>query len=98
MLSQDLYVQMTPEGVLSRRSFLRTTAGGTALAWADTLRAAAPALRQKGLSCILLFMQGGPSQFETFDPKPGRETGGPTKGIRTAVPGIEVAENRPQGA
>jgi uncharacterized protein (DUF1501 family) len=44
------------------------------------------------MACILLFMPGGPSQFETFDPKPGVETGGPTKTIDTAVSGIKIAE------
>jgi len=41
---------------------------------------------------ILLWMAGGPSQFETFDPKPGVETGGPTEAISTAVPGIRIAQ------
>ena len=40
---------------------------------------------------ILLWMAGGPSQFETFDPKPGTENGGPTTAIDTAVPGIQIA-------
>jgi uncharacterized protein (DUF1501 family) len=43
-------------------------------------------------------MQGGPSQFETFSPKPGHENGGETKAIPTAVPGIEIAENLPHMA
>ncbi|MBI3860379.1 MAG: DUF1501 domain-containing protein, partial [Planctomycetia bacterium] len=34
----------------------------------------------------------GPSQFETFDPKPGTENGGPTEAIETAVPGIRIAK------
>jgi len=38
-------------------------------------------------------MAGGPSQFETFDPKPGAETQGPTRAIATAAPGIAVAEH-----
>jgi hypothetical protein len=38
-------------------------------------------------------MAGGPSQFESFDPKPGAETQGPTKAIATSVPGIQVAEH-----
>ncbi len=45
------------------------------------------------MSCILLFMNGGPSQFETFDPKPGHANGGPTKAIDTRVSGIQIAEN-----
>jgi hypothetical protein len=38
-------------------------------------------------------MAGGPSQFETFDPKSGAETQGPTRSIPTAVPGIAIAEH-----
>ena len=47
---------------------------------------------------ILLFMQGGPSQLETFDPKPGTENGGPTQAISTAVSGIQIAEGWEQTA
>ena len=36
-------------------------------------------------SCILLWMQGGPSQFETFDPKPAHANGGETKAVDTAA-------------
>ena len=43
-------------------------------------------------ACILLWMAGGPSQLETFDPKPGTEHGGETNAISTAVPGISIAE------
>ena len=41
------------------------------------------------------FLPGGPSQLETLDPKPGHDNGGPTEAIRTAVPGIQVAEHWP---
>jgi uncharacterized protein (DUF1501 family) len=43
-------------------------------------------------------MRGGPSQFETFDPKPDTTNGGPTKAISTAVPGVEIAEPWPNVA
>src|SRR5215831_927844 len=42
-----------------------------------------------------MFMRGGPSQFETFDPKPGTSAGGPTKVIDTPVSGIQIAEHWP---
>ena len=51
---------------------------------------------QAGQVVILLLMQGGPSQFETFDPKPGTENGGQTKAIDTAVSGIQIAEQLDQ--
>jgi hypothetical protein len=41
-------------------------------------------------------MQGGPSQFETLDPKPGHDNGGQTKAIDTSVPGIQIADNLPR--
>src|SRR4029077_13941330 len=46
----------------------------------------------RGMACILMFMRGGPSQFETFDPKPGAAPGGPTRAIKPAAPGLQVAE------
>jgi hypothetical protein len=91
-------VRMSARGVVSRRSFLRrAAAGGAALAaglrWANCLGCYADELRRQGRACILLWMAGGPSQFETFDPKPGAETQGPTRAIPTSVPGIQVAEH-----
>jgi uncharacterized protein (DUF1501 family) len=85
------------DGVVSRRGFLRSFAAGAAglgvLGWKDAVTLHAAELRKRGMACILLFMQGGPSQFETFDPKPDTKNGGPTKGISTAVSGIRIAEN-----
>jgi hypothetical protein len=49
-------------------------------------------LRKQGKSMILLWMGGGPSQFETFDPKPDHANGGETKAISTSVPGIQIAQ------
>src|SRR5438445_2638540 len=78
MLTNNLHVQVAPDGgVLSRRHFLRNVSLGTAgiaggLTWMDAVRAAAPDLRKNGMACILLFMRGGPSQFETFDPSRAR--------------------------
>jgi uncharacterized protein (DUF1501 family) len=96
MLVNDWYLEVTRDGVCSRRSFLKKLAVGAgglaALGWRDALRASAEELRKKQMACILLFMPGGPSQFETFDPKPGTPTGGPTQAIETAVPGIHIAE------
>ncbi len=47
-------------------------------------------------ACILLYMEGGPSQLDTFDPKPGRPTGGPFKAIETNVKGIRISEHLPR--
>ena len=45
--------------------------------------------------CIVLWMDGGPSQLETIDPKPGARNGGPTQSISTSVAGVHIAENLP---
>jgi Protein of unknown function (DUF1501) len=90
-----MHVQTTRDGVVSRRTFLRTLGAGAALSalgWKDALTLRAQELQQRGMACILLFMRGGPSQFETFDPKPGHTNGGPTQSIQTAVEGIRIAE------
>ncbi len=49
-------------------------------------------------SVILLWMRGGPSQHETWDPKPGTDTGGPFRAIPTSVPGIHISELLPKTA
>lgn len=77
----------------SRRSFLSVTAATAGLfSFRDSLALHAEELRREGRSLIVLWMQGGPSQFETFDPKPGTDQGGPTQAISTAVSGIQIAE------
>jgi hypothetical protein len=90
-----MHVRTSRDGVLSRRTFLRSISAGTALStlgWKDALTLQAQQLQQRGLACILLFMRGGPSQFETFDPKPGHTNGGPTQSIQTAVNSVRIAE------
>ena len=88
--------------VVGRRDFLRqvSAAGLTASAlnWTDVISVSAEELRSRGMACILLWMQGGPSQFETFSPLPGHKNGGETKAIRTGVPGIRIAEHLPRCA
>jgi hypothetical protein len=85
---------------LGRRSFIRRSflygtsaaAAAGALNFRDMMSLRADELRQKGRAMILLFMQGGPSQLETFDPKPGMDNAGETTAIETAVPGIQIAQ------
>jgi hypothetical protein len=82
-------------GPTTRRDFLRAGAlalGGLSLS--DLLAARAAGARDPGTSVILFWMWGGPSQFETFDPKPDApaEYRGPFRPTRTNVPGIDVCE------
>lgn len=97
MLTHNLKLHLARDGhIVHRRDFVKHVGIGAAaissMSWMDQVRAAAPELRKKGMSCILLFMRGGPSQFETFDPKPGTTNGGPTEAINTAVNGIQIAK------
>ena len=57
--------------------------------------AAATAARAK--SCILIWLDGGPSHLETLDPKPHatKEVRGPFQAISTSVPGIQISELMP---
>jgi hypothetical protein len=80
---------------VSRRGFIHAVsasalAAGT-LSFRDVVTVKADDLRKQGRSMILLWMQGGPSQLETFDPKPGTENGGETQAVETSVPGIRIA-------
>jgi hypothetical protein len=87
-------VRVHRDGAISRRGFLRWVGAGTiGMSLFDRLTLFAEEMRRQQRSCILLWMAGGPSQFETFDPKPGAETQGPTRAISTATPGLQIAEH-----
>ncbi len=53
-------------------------------------------LAQTDKRVILLWLAGGASQLETWDPKPGRLTGGPFAKIQTSIPGVEISELLPK--
>lgn len=81
----------------TRREILKTWCGQAgALSCLAAFGGVAESIKGSGKSCILLWMGGGASQLETFDPKPGVENGGPTTGIETSVPGISIAEHLPR--
>ena len=87
--------------VVRRRGFLKAVglgAGAAALSFTDWMAVNAAELRKQQKAMILLWMNGGPSQLETFDPKPGHPNGGETKAIDTAVPGIRIAQGWDQMA
>src|SRR5262249_13609283 len=69
-------------------------AGVTALAEP----AVAAELKKQHKRVILLWLAGGASQLETFDPKPGADTGGPFRSIPTSVPGVHLCELMPRMA
>ncbi len=81
---------------VTRREFLRVGGLGLAgLSLPGLLRGQTG--RGKARSCVQLFMWGGPSQQETFDPKPNAPEGvrGQFKPIATSVPGVRVCEHLP---
>src|SRR5262245_44406229 len=91
----------SPDHAIDRRGFL-TSAVGTAAAMTalNVLQepALAKELKQQQKRVILLWLAGGASQLETFDPKPGAVTGGPFRAIKTNVPGVAISELMPQMA
>jgi hypothetical protein len=88
---------------LSRRTFLQVgslaSAGLTlpGLLSARTASAGQATGSRKPRSAILVYLAGGPSQYETFDPKPTapRDIRGPYGPISTKVPGIQICETLP---
>ena len=83
----------------SRRDFLRVGGLG-ALGLGLSGRSDGASAHPAEGAVILLMMVGGPSQIETFDPKPdaSREIRGPFRPIETAVPGLRVVEHLPEVA
>jgi Protein of unknown function (DUF1501) len=77
----------------TRGSFFQLGFG--TLAWLALSRRAGAAAPKRAKACILLYMEGGPSQIDTWDPKPGRPTGGEFKAIDTKVAGLQVSEHLP---
>ncbi len=84
---------------LPRRSLLSLglAALGAAALRRDTgdARAADPRPKAAADTLIILWLNGGPSHLDTFDPKPGRKVMGPLKAISTSVPGLQIGEHLP---
>jgi hypothetical protein len=82
----------------TRRDFLKLSAAGVFGAglsgWLPVLARAAEAKKTK--SCILLWMDGGPSHKDTFDLKPDSKGAGEFKPISTTAPDIQISEHLPK--
>lgn len=86
-----------------RRLFLKGLAASGATAVTSfgglfTNQAFAAAAKKADKKVLLLFLCGAPSQFETWDPKPGRPTSGPFGSIPTSIPGIHFSSLMPRCA
>src|SRR6516162_11241943 len=85
---------------VTRRQLLRLASlgalAGSASGWLETLAASAATDPRRRRACILLWMSGGPSQIDTFDPKPGHANGGPYRDIPTSVSPIRISEHLPR--
>jgi uncharacterized protein (DUF1501 family) len=90
-----------PEHIISRRAFLGSAAAGVGVAagFSGMIRPAVSAdLARRERQVLLIWLHGGASQLETWDPKPGTETGGPFRSIETSVPGVRISELMPRTA
>ena len=95
----------SPEHTFSRRRMLGLLAGGAAatgglgaLGGLDVQQALAEETRRSGKQVLFIWLDGGISQLETWDPKPKTEFGGPYRSIPTAVPGVHFSELAPESA
>ena len=92
------YACGSAEHQLSRRGFL----GGSRRRGARVRRLVQPAVARQldkaQKRVLLVWLSGGSSQLETWDPKPGTDTGGPFQAIATSVPGVHICELLPYTA
>jgi hypothetical protein len=95
-----LYFRLQPSDFTmpSRRDVLRLAAAlGLSFRLPSLdLRAAESRGRERAKSLIVLWLAGGPSQLETWDPHPGGKIGGPTNAIDTSIPGAQIAADYPK--
>ena len=95
------YSCRSDDHVVSRRRFLGRAAAGLGMAAGlSTLTRplAASDLQARGKQVLVIWLAGGASQLETWDPKPKTETGGPFRAIETSVPGVVISELMPRTA
>ncbi len=90
------YACGSPEHQLSRRGFLGGVAAGALGALVQP--AVARQLDKAQKRVLLVWLSGGSSQLETWDPKPGTDTGGPFQTIASSVPGVHLCELLPYTA
>lgn len=84
-------------GLVRRRGFLQgALAGSVASCGFAAAAESKKSVSKKPRQVLFIWLGGGASQFETWDPKPGRPTGGPFVPIDTNLPGIGICELLPK--
>lgn len=83
------------EHVMARRQFLAGSAAGAVGLGVLATPTQAVHLKHQQKRILQIFLQGGVSQLESWDPKPGTVHGGPFQAIPTSVPGIHISELLP---
>jgi len=94
------------EHLIARRQFLggalmgigAAAAGGLGGLGFLTRSAVGATLAKQQKRVLVVYMHGGLSQLESWDPKPGTDTGGPFRAIPTSVPGLQISELLPMTA
>jgi hypothetical protein len=105
-MKQELASKLLRSGEITRRDFAAKTAssllGVGLLGQSMTSKSFAAFEHSSKLkqvptakNVIYLYMSGGQTHLDTWDPKPGTATGGPTKAIKTSADGVQLAENLP---
>lgn len=91
----------SPDHLVSRRSMLANLiagVGGVGVVSQLVHPTVAREIEAKNKQVLIFLLNGGLSQFESFDPKPNTDTGGPFRSIKTSVPGIHFCELLPHTA
>ncbi|MCC7339172.1 MAG: DUF1501 domain-containing protein [Pirellulaceae bacterium] len=86
-----------------RRRLLQSVAAVSGAGWLTGLaeklaRSAELSHSKRPKSLLVLWLQGGPSQLETFDPHPGSWIGGEAKAISTSIPNVQISDFLPATA
>jgi len=92
---------LSAEHLMARRQLLGSLAGlGVAATGMPSLYVSAfgQELQRQRKQMLIVYLDGGVSQLESWDPKPGTDTGGPFLAIPTSLPGVHISELLPYTA
>ena len=88
------------EHTLSRRHLLRAGAAASAIGLGGLGGLVQPLvaeqMQQKEKQVLFIWIDGGMSQLESWDPKPDTQFGGPFRSIATSIPGVHISELMPK--